>query len=104
MKRTVVEYLNEVRAKIEAGWCQHAAARNDAGDEVHIDDPSATRVCLVTAIYQTVPQEDIDKVYAPIMSICGVVKQFQLTSWNNDPAQTQASVLRMLDQAIEKAS
>lgn len=100
--KTTLEYLNEVRAKIEAGWCQNAAAQNDAGDEVHIDDPSATRVCLVTAIYQTVPEADLDSVYAPIMSICGVVKQFQLVDWNNDPSQTQATVLRMLDQAIEK--
>ena len=103
-REQVKAYLQAVREKIVGGWCQNAPARNDAGQEVHIDDPSATRVCLVTAIYQTVPEADLDSVYAPIMSVCGIVKQFQLVDWNNDPERTKDRVLKMLDQALEKVA
>jgi len=95
------DYLLAIRAKIEAGWCQNAPALNNDGDEVHIDDPTATRVCLVTAIYQTVPEADLARVYAPIMQSCNVVKDFKLVDWNNDPQRTKDQVLKMLDKALQ---
>lgn len=47
-----IEILKSARKLIEKpeNWTQDTRARNENGDGVHVDDPSACRFCIVGAI------------------------------------------------------
>lgn len=91
------QLLIDIRWTLANGWCQNAHAIDNDSKEVHIDSPDAIGYDLITAIYKSVAEENLDEVYATIG-----MTPIEAFEWNNDPNRTQKEVLQLLDKAIQR--
>lgn len=82
---------------VSNGWCQNAHATDNDGKEVHIDDPKAVEFDLITAIYKTVPEDQLDAVYTAIG-----MGPIELYAWNNQPERTQMDVIQLIKKALNQ--
>ena len=92
---TLVQTLEQARARIAQGWCQDAYARNASGDEVHKGSDAACQWCLAGAL------PDLHGSHYHIL--LGLLRTPNLMTWNDDPSRTQQDVLDLYDKAIKMA-
>ena len=98
----LVEQLQEVRALLEAGWCQGALARAGNNREVPPESSTAVRFCLVGAIQRV--WQPATPLWPLTVAINKALPGSTATSfWNDTPGRTKAQVLALVDRAIAKA-
>lgn len=110
---TSVEILEDALETVKSGWTQGANARDANWNLVPPTDESACRWCLIGSVYRSVgyssysPNRDCElqlkdstRVFSLLEGIIG--RELVLSSWNDDVDRTQADVLNLLNEALEK--
>lgn len=98
---SVREVLIGALALIEKGWCQGSPAKNEAGDEVWFNDPTATQFCLIAAISKTVgTNQDLRRYLLPLEKF--LPKNKWPWSWNDEPGRTKEEVVDLFRKAIDE--
>lgn len=93
---TTKEILIAAKAKVEAGWCQGAYARDDRGYSTIGDQSDAVSWCMSGALgavsgWQTFKAEQAIRPY---------LGNDNLVQWNDRIRRTKAEVIAVFDQAI----
>ena len=100
--------LRRARARVAAGWCQRAYARNASGRKCVMSSPAAARFCLVGAylvrhgtrtengkisrlLHRALPGSRPNHYKDPVV-------------WNDTRGRRKAEVLRVYDRAIKLAA
>lgn len=108
----VFDILREARRLIEAGWCQGARARDEAGHAVDPGSPAAVRFDPLGAIERAVlnlfrgeSRYLAQNFYKGFYALAGEYHTHAaITAWNNAPARRKADVLDFIDYALEKSA
>lgn len=103
---TTLQVLEGARKLIEKpeNWCQGVGAQDSRGSEVSIRFDNVCRMCLDSAIYQSVRAHQSDEQYAAYQNASRSVSAFipnggRVTIFND--THTHPEVLALLDRAIE---
>jgi hypothetical protein len=100
------EILLQTRERLESGWCQGADARDRSGGVV---EPWSERarswslLCALVAVTDPLaPLGDarLGALRRALAALAEFVVEPSLAEWNDAEAQTQVSVIAMLDEAI----
>jgi hypothetical protein len=97
MNDTVIANLKIARSLINKGWAQHSYCRDQDGKTVSIVDPAATCYCLVAAL----PTDHGEAIHA-LRKTLQFTEEASLVDWNDDSIRTQAEVVELIDQTIER--
>lgn len=96
MSKTITT-LTKARSLIARGWTQGSAAHDQHGNCVEPRDPRATCWCILGAIAATgagdVRADD---------ALRQTIGEDALANWNDQPFRTQAHVLKLFDDTIER--
>ena len=100
-----LELLRAVRAKIEQGWTQRAAARNADGGPVSGNSQDAVCWCMIGAAQAIAPNSDLQRgaIYTAIYDANKENRPLQLgiSDFNDARGRTKEQVLAVIDRAIE---
>lgn len=105
-KVEVLKCLKDARDRIERGWCQYAYALDADGDRVRFSRMSdANSWCALGALYTAADPCETDAGFkcSSLLEDC-IGGDERLSEWNDVSDRTQADVLALYDQAIEKLS
>ena len=98
--------LHDARRLLAVSWCQGADARDAAGCEVDPWDENAASWSLLGAMVAVLEEEaslvdelPVAELAAALYALSGLIETDSLVEWNDDPRQTQANVLAVLDLA-----
>lgn len=99
-KRTTKQVLVKARKLIEKGWCKNVDARNAKGESVSTKSSKAVQWCILGAL--NCVTTDFDDYYKAedLLYHCA---QMPLSMWNDLPQRIKEEVLRLFDEAIERA-
>lgn len=95
------DVLRETSALIEQGWCCGADARDCFGNAVRAGDPDATAWSLTSALAAVSerPDADLAALGEALWGISGVISDWSLDAWNDEPGRSQDDTLEMLASA-----
>jgi hypothetical protein len=100
--------LRAARRLVADSWCRGADARDKAGSEVPPWDDRAASWSVLGAIVAALEEDaalsgevPLEELAAALYALAGLVETDSLVEWNDDPRQTQANVLAVLDRAAE---
>lgn len=103
---TVKDHLAAARARIAQGWCQGVPARSAQGAETDADADDAVSWC----IYGALAKADCDVGGQHHEHSANIIRHavqrhgtMFVSQWNDNPARTQADVLKLFDDAIASA-
>jgi hypothetical protein len=98
--------LRDARRLVAESWCRGADARDAFGVEVDPWDERASSWSLLGAMVAALEQEAVergelplDELASALYALASLIETDSLVDWNDDPRQTQAKVLGVLDQA-----
>jgi hypothetical protein len=98
--------LQDARRLVADSWCYGADARDAGGVEVEPWDESAASWSLLGAIVAVMEEEaalagelPLADLAAALYALSDLIETDSLVEWNDDPRQTQANVLAVLDRA-----
>jgi hypothetical protein len=101
--------LRGARRLVADSWCRGADARDAAGSEVDPWDENAASWSLLGAVVAVLEEEaslmgelPLAEVAAALYALAGLIETDSLVEWNDDPRQTQANVLAVLDRAAAR--
>ena len=109
-----VKTLQNAKALLDRGWCQHHMALNVYRWIVTPDSSEATHFCLVGAIYNEVKSSDNLDYYVRelLQNIADFEADFpvydrnerqaKMTAWNDIQGRTKEEVLVLLDETIAR--
>jgi len=108
----VFDILREARRLIEAGWCQGARARDEAGHAIDPGSPEAVRFDPLGAIERAVlnlfggeSRYLAQNFYKGFYALAGGFQTLAaLNAWNSAGARRRADLLALFDHAIEKSA
>jgi hypothetical protein len=99
--------LRDARRLVAVSWCRGADARDAAGCEVDPWDENATSWSLLGAMVAVMEEKasldgeiPLAELAAALYALAGLIETDSLVEWNDDPHQTQANVLAVLDLAV----
>lgn len=88
-------------------WCTGADARDAGGSEVAPWDEKAASWSLLGAMVAVLEDEaslagelPLDELVAALYALAALIDTDSLVAWNDDPRQTQANVIAVLDRAV----
>jgi hypothetical protein len=100
--------LEEARKLVAQAWCRGTEARDDADAQVNPWDERATSWSLLGAIVAVLEREaacdrelPLAQLAAALCAIARLIDSDSLVEWNDRPQQTQASVVAVLDRAVD---
>jgi hypothetical protein len=100
--------LRDTRRLVADSWCRGADARDADGSEVPPWDETAASWSVLGAIVAALEEAaslsgevPLDELGAALYALAELIETDSLVEWNDDPRQTQASVLAVLDRAAE---
>jgi hypothetical protein len=98
--------LQDARKLVAECWCRGADARDVDGFEVDPWDDDAASWSLLGAVVAVLEREaslagelPLDELGAALYALADLIETESLVDWNDDPGQTQAKVVAVLDQA-----
>jgi hypothetical protein len=98
--------LQDARKLVAESWCHGADARDVNGFEVDPWDDDAASWSLLGAVVAVLEREasfagelPLDELGAALYALADLIETESLVDWNDDPGQTQAKVVAVLDQA-----
>lgn len=95
--------LQDVRNKIEKGWCRYSEAKDYRGNEVYPSDKSAVRHCLLGAII-SVSNKQLGKKRYLINKICKTMNKeptrYNIEDFNDSKTTTKKVILQVIDAAL----
>jgi len=101
-----LQLLEDARYRIAQSWCRGADARNARGLEVDPWDDEAASWSLLGAMVAVLEEKanlwgeiSLDDLAAAMYALSGLIETESLADWNDDPGQTQETVLETLDRA-----
>jgi hypothetical protein len=99
--------LREARLLVADSWCTGADARDAGGSEVAPWDEKAASWSLLGAMVAVLEDEaslagelPLDELVAALYALAALIDTDSLVAWNDDPRQTQANVIAVLDRAV----
>ena len=100
--------MRDARQLVARSWCRGADARDADGSVVEPWDEQAASWSLLGAIVAVLEHEasfagelPLDDLTAALYALGDLIDTDSLVEWNDDPRQTQANVVALLDQAAE---
>ena len=103
-----LQLLRDARQLVESSWCRGADARDADGSVVEPWDEQAASWSMLGAIVAVLEHEasfagelPLDDLTAALYALGDLIDTDSLVEWNDDPRQTQANVVALLDQAAE---
>lgn len=96
------EDLVKVRAKVEAGWCQGAFARNSEDRTVSPYDDTAVSFCVVGATQAVLRHFHAENLVLIELwyELCRTNNRVGLAHFNDAPGRTKEDILALIDGAI----
>ena len=98
--------LQDARELVAESWCHGVDARDVNGFEVDPWDDDAASWSLLGAVVAVLEREaslagelPLDELGAALYALADLIETESLVDWNDDPGQTQAKVVAVLDQA-----
>jgi hypothetical protein len=99
--------LHEARRLVAESWCHGADALDASGCEVDPWDEQAASWSLLGAILAVVEHQasqggelPLSELGAALYALAEFIETDSLVDWNDDPRQTQDSVVAVLDRAV----
>lgn len=98
--------LQDARELVAESWCHGVDARDVNGFEVDPWDDDAASWSLLGAVVAVLEREaslagelPLDELGAALYALADLIETESLVDWNDDPGQTQAKVVAVLDHA-----
>jgi hypothetical protein len=98
--------LRDARRFVANSWCRGADARDESGSEVAPWDEQAASWSLLGALVAALEHEasrlgevPLGELGAALFALADLIETDSLVEWNDDPRQTQANVIAVLDRA-----
>lgn len=104
MKSALIQ-LHEVRELLARGWCQGAYAKTDRGRPIGPNETPATCFCLTGACIRVVGDGPGMSGFLAHLRETLELRGWEYHSipiWNDSPGRTQAEVLALVDETIER--
>jgi hypothetical protein len=99
-------FLEAARELVAESWCSGADARDADGFEVEPWDDAAASWSLLGAMIAVLERDASQAEELPLaalgsalFALAELIRTDSLADWNDDPRQTQGSVVALLDQA-----
>jgi hypothetical protein len=100
------QLLQDARKLVAESWCHGADARDVIGFQVDPWDGNAASWSLLGALVAALESKTslggelpLDELGAALYALADLIECDSLVDWNDDPRQTQANVVAVLDQA-----
>lgn len=114
MANSTLHDLEQVRKKLQQGWCQEAHAKDKYGNTVPYSSLAADNFCIMGAIYSTTeanaPRKLLmnaicealpKRLFIPmVIGICDMREM--LVKFNDHKRRKQKHIVKLLDRAIKK--
>lgn len=98
--------LQDARELVAESWCHGVDARDVNGFKVDPWDDDAASWSLLGAVVAVLEREaslagelPLDELGAALYALADLIETESLVDWNDDPGQTQAKVVAVLDHA-----
>jgi hypothetical protein len=103
-----LQLLRDARRLVADSWCRGADARDAGGSEVPPWDETAASWSVLGAMVAALEEEatlsgevPLGELGAALYALAELVETDSLVEWNDDPLQTQANVVAVLDRAAD---
>lgn len=98
-KEQIVAKLEEARARIEKGWCQHVYALGPEGKGISARSPRASAWCPDGALFSRDTESGTEAYVYFARAVHEANPGWSIWEWNDAPERTKEQVLAMFERA-----